>query len=105
MQPDQQQLTELVRQIVEAVHPLRLVLFGSAARGDMRADSDLDLLVVVPEGTHRRHTAQFLYRHLRGVTVPFELIVATPSDLERYGRNPSLIYRAALEEGQALYAA
>lgn len=34
MPPDQAQLDEQVRRMVEAVHPLRLVLFGSAARGE-----------------------------------------------------------------------
>ena len=52
---------ELVQQIVEAVQPLRFVLFGSAARGEMEPESDIDLLVVMPEGTHRRRTAQHLF--------------------------------------------
>ncbi len=40
----------LVRHIVEAVRPRRIVLFGSAARGQMGPESDLDLLVVMPDG-------------------------------------------------------
>ena len=36
MNPDPAILDELVRRIVESVHPLRIVLFGSAVRGDMR---------------------------------------------------------------------
>ncbi len=99
------QLQGLVRRIVEAVHPLRIVLFGSAATGASGPDSDVDLLVVMPEGTHRRHTAQYLYRTIRGVTIPFDLIVATPSDLEKHRDNPGLIYRTILEEGKTLYAA
>jgi hypothetical protein len=34
-----------------------------------------------------------------------EIVVATPEDLERYGRSVGLIYRSALEEGRELYAA
>ncbi|MDZ7344786.1 MAG: hypothetical protein ONA90_09785 [candidate division KSB1 bacterium] len=33
LQPDEQKLQELVQRIVDAVHPLRIILFGSAARG------------------------------------------------------------------------
>ena len=98
-------LPELVQQIVEAVQPLRIVLFGSAARGEMEPLSDIDLLVVMPEGTHRRRTAQHLYRTISGVKAPFDLVVATSGDLERYRDNIGLVYRAIDEEGRVIYAA
>ena len=59
------EIDRLVSLIVAEVHPLRVVLFGSAARGGMTADSDIDLLVVVPDGTHRLHTMQQLYGRIR----------------------------------------
>ncbi len=105
MPPDTQKLGNLVNAIVATVHPLRVVLFGSAARGDAGPDSDVDLLVVMPDGTHRRHTAQALYRQIRGIGLPFDLIVATRSDLERHGNDPGLIYATILREGKILYAA
>ncbi len=105
MQAAQDRLEELVRRIVETVHPLRIILFGSAASGRTGPDSDVDLLVVMPEGTHRRHTAQHLYRVIRGVGLPFDLIVATPSDLEKHRHNPGLIYRTILDEGKTVYGA
>ena len=46
MYPDPQAINELVRRIVEAVHPQRVILFGSAARGEMGPNSDLDVLVM-----------------------------------------------------------
>jgi len=98
-------IPELVQQIVGAVRPLRIVLFGSAARGDLQPLSDIDLLVVMPEGTHRRRTAQHLYRTISGAKVPFDLVVATPGDLERHRDNIGLIYRAIAEEGRIIYAA
>ena len=104
MQPDPRALDELVRQIVAAVHPLQIILFGSAARGELTTGSDYDLLVVMPDGTHRRHTAQLLYRCIDGVVVPFDLIVATPSDLDKHRNNPGLIYHTVLQEGKTVYA-
>ena len=57
-------VARVVRRVVEEVAPLRVVLFGSRARGTARPDSDVDLLVVVPDGTERRATAKRLYRRL-----------------------------------------
>jgi predicted nucleotidyltransferase len=101
----QEQLEELTRRIVDAVHPLRIILFGSAARGESEPDSDVDVLVVMPDGTHRRRTAQYLHTRLFGIPFGVDILVATPSDLRRHRRNPGLIYRTILEEGRELYAA
>ena len=43
---DQSILDDIIRRIVEVAHPERIVLFGSAARGDMNRHSDVDLFVV-----------------------------------------------------------
>jgi predicted nucleotidyltransferase len=100
-----QRLTTLVDRIVDAVNPLRIVLFGSAARGQMGPDSDVDVLVVMPDGTHRRRAAQYIHTRLFGIPFAVDVVVATPSDLSRHRDNPGLVYREALEEGRDLYAA
>ena len=43
-------IEEIVRRVSGAVHPLRVILFGSAARGEMGPASDVDLLIVMPDG-------------------------------------------------------
>lgn len=103
MKTNQKAIDELVRRIVEIVHPLRIILFGSAARGEMGAESDIDFLVVMPSGTHRRRTAQLLYREARGIGVPFDIIVATPEDLTKHKDNFGLIYWRVLKEGRDVY--
>lgn len=105
MRPDPKVLDEVVRRIVTAVNPLRIVLFGSGARGDMRAGSDIDILVVVPNGLRRRRIALDLYPVLTGVGIGVDIVVATPDDLERYANLPGLVYREAIKEGKVLYAA
>ena len=105
MQPTPEQLNELVHRIVTTVHPLRVILFGSAARGEMGVDSDIDVLVVMPDGTHRRHTAELLHRQFFGIPYGIDVVVATPSDLEKYRHSIGLIYHTILEEGHELYAA
>ncbi|MBM3146744.1 MAG: nucleotidyltransferase domain-containing protein [Actinobacteria bacterium] len=98
-------LDEVVRRIADQVHPRRVILFGSAARGQQHRDSDFDLLVVMPDGTHRRRTAQYLYAHLGSDRPPVDLVVATETDIELHGDTPGYIYRAALREGKELHAA
>ncbi len=98
-------LSELTRRIVESVHPLRIILFGSAARGDMGPSSDLDVLVVMPDGVHRRRTAQRLYRDLSGLGIAKDIVVVTETDLREFGDEPSLVLKPALEEGKELYHA
>jgi len=105
MQPTSEQLNELVQRIVATVHPLRIILFGSAVRGDMGADSDIDVLVVMPDGTHRRHTAELLHRQFFGIPYGIDVVVATPADLDKYRHSVGMIYRTILEEGRELYAA
>jgi predicted nucleotidyltransferase len=61
----------LVAVIVALAEPRRIILLGSAARGTSGPDGDIDLLVVVRDGTHRRRTVRMLYRCIEDVTVPF----------------------------------
>jgi predicted nucleotidyltransferase len=103
--PDRHLLDEVVKRTVAAAHPVRIILFGSAARGTMGPDSDLDLLVVVRDGVHRRRTAQAIYKSLGGIGFPKDVIVVTESDVRDYGRNPSLVICPALVQGREIYHA
>ena len=102
--PGEDVLGEIVQRIVDTAHPRRIILFGSAVRGTMGPASDIDLLVVMPDGTHRRHAATQIYKSLRGIGVPKDVVVVTESDVAEYDHNPSLILKPALEEGRELYA-
>jgi predicted nucleotidyltransferase len=98
-------IESLVQKIVDAVHPLKIILFGSYSRDNVNPESDIDVLVVMPEGVHCRRTAQLLYRQIRGLGVPFDVLVSTPSTLEKHKDNIGLIYRTVLKEGKEIYAA
>ena len=96
---------DVVRLIVDAVKPVRIILFGSAARGQMNENSDLDLLIVMPDGTHRRNTARLAYRALAELDLPKDVIVVTEDDVRKYGDEPSLVICPALREGREIYRA
>ena len=102
---DQATLDQLVARIVETAHPRRIVLFGSAARGQMGPHSDVDLLVIMPDGVHRRRTSQGLYMALAGLGVAKDIVVVTESDVRDLGDNPSLVLYPALREGREIYRA
>ena len=99
-------LQDVVRRIVEVAAPEKIILFGSAARGEMTRDSDLDFLVVAVTA-HPRETAAQIRRRLLDVAVgiPKDVIVVTPEELERHKDTIGYIYRPALREGRVLYAA
>jgi uncharacterized protein len=98
-------IDELVQRIVEEVHPIRVILFGSAVKGNVGQNSDIDLLVVMPQGVHRRRIAQLLYQKITHLGVPFDILVATPDDLQKHKDKIGLIYRTILREGKEVYAA
>jgi predicted nucleotidyltransferase len=75
-------LADIVRRIVDVARPDRIILFGSAARGEMGPDSDIDLLVVKSSVEHRRRLAQDIYMNLSGVGAGVDVIVVTPEDIE-----------------------
>ena len=96
-------LDEIIRRIVEVAQPDRIILFGSAARGQMGPDSDLDFLVVKAGVAHRRRLAQQVYLGLFGIPVPVDVIVVSPQDIEAYGDKVGTIIAPALREGKVVY--
>jgi predicted nucleotidyltransferase len=103
--PRQDIIDEVIRRVSKIVHPRRIVLFGSAVRGQMGPDSDLDLLVIVRGPVHRRTLAQEIYRNLHGIPLPVDIVVATEQDIERCGDSVGTILRPALREGEVIYEA
>jgi len=96
-------LAEIVRRIVEVAQPERIVLFGSAARGEMGPDSDIDLLIIKAGVERRRELVTAIHAALRRLGEAFDVMVTTPEEIELYGQSPALIFRDALREGRTLY--
>ncbi|MFN8473667.1 MAG: nucleotidyltransferase domain-containing protein [Anaerolineae bacterium] len=90
--------------IVAQFAPLRVILFGSRARGEARPDSDIDLLVVLPHVKDRRETTIAIRRALADLPVCKDIIVTTPEEIEQRGDLVGSILRPALREGRVLYA-
>ena len=96
-------LDEIVRRIVKVADPDKIILFGSAARGETGPNSDLDLLIIKSGPVHRRRLSQAIYMNLFGVGRAVDVIVATPDDIERYGNTHALVLKPALQDGKVIY--
>jgi len=102
MAPDPELLKDVVRRIVEAVAPEKIILFGSAARGEMNRHSDLDLLVVKAGGNPLDLMGD-IYDHLAGVGAAVDAVVVSPETLSRYRDCHFLVYETALREGTVVH--
>src|ERR1700726_1914002 len=79
-----QVLADVIRRIVEVAQPDKIILFGSAARGEMGPNSDLDLLVIKGGRFHRGRVTTEIYRRLAGADAAVDVVVVTPEEMERY---------------------
>ena len=93
----------MVDRIVQQFDPLRVVLFGSHARGDATAESDVDLLVVLREMSDKRRAAIEIRRALGDLPVAKDIVVTTPDEIARRGDLVGSVLRPALREGRTLY--
>lgn len=93
-----------VRILSEATHPARIVLFGSYARGDAGADSDLDFLVIEPRVEDRAREMVRLRRLLRPLRIPADVLVYSSEEVARWGGQPGTALYWALREGKDVHA-
>lgn len=96
---------EVVERIVEEFDPLKIILFGSVARGEMGYDSDLDLLVVFEhvEWENKRRLAVDIRVAVADVPVPIDIVVTDVGEISRRGHLVGPVLRPALREGKTLY--
>ncbi|MGO8815461.1 MAG: nucleotidyltransferase domain-containing protein [Terriglobia bacterium] len=96
-------IRDVIRRIVQAVQPDKIILFGSRARGNARPDSDIDLLVIQDSKVpgYRRDAA--LYLALAGLNAPVDLITYTPEEVRDWSAAPQAFITTAIREGKVVY--
>ncbi len=90
------------RQIVEQFRPEKIVLFGSYAYGQPHADSDVDMLIVMPASNEINQGIRI--RRTLEAPFPLDLIVRTPHKLRRRLEEGNWFLREVMEKGKTLYA-
>jgi len=96
-------LDDVVHRVVAAADPERIMMFGSAARGAMRPDSDLDLLVIKAGRYEYHRVISDIYKSVAGAGIPVEIVLITPEQAERYKDSFCLVIHPALKEGKVIY--
>jgi len=91
-----------VKQIVAHFHPQRVILFGSYAYGKPTADSDVDLLVVMPHEGHPAVQAAEIRTRVRA-GFPMDLVVRSPKEIKRRLAMGDFFVREIMDRGQPLY--
>jgi predicted nucleotidyltransferase len=100
---DEAVLSEIVRRLVEAIDPDKIILFGSRARGDCHVQSDVDLLIVKPsEKPHHRRAGE-AYGALSGIGVPTDILWFTEEEIEQWSEVKYHVATRARREGRVLY--
>jgi excisionase family DNA binding protein len=100
------ELRRVVDAIATSIHPEAVILFGSRARGDARAESDFDLAILAPDGVARRRVAMRAYESLADVpdrSVAVDIVVLTPSTIATERDLAGSIVGAVAREGVVLY--
>jgi predicted nucleotidyltransferase len=82
--------------------PARVILFGSYARGEPDADSDIDFLVVQQDGFSRSREIVRLQETLSPLRIPAEVLVVSHEEAAQPERAGDAV-RDALAEGVVLY--
>lgn len=93
----------ILDRIVAGFAPLKVILFGSRARGGAHPDSDVDLLVVLPQAPDPRRSAVEIRRALKDVPVSKDVLVTTPEEIRRRGGIVGTLLHAALRDGRVVF--
>jgi predicted nucleotidyltransferase len=95
----------LTKLLVEAANPARIILFGSHARGEASADSDIDIMVVETDVHDRFKEMVRLNRVLDSLGVSVDLLVVSKEKFDYWRDTPGNVYFEAAAEGRTLYEA
>jgi len=96
-------LDEIVRRIVAVIHPEKIILFGSRARGQARPTSDIDLLVIANSEEPRERRSPPLYGALSDIMIDMDILVYTPEEVYDWSQVRQAFSTTAIREGRVLY--
>jgi predicted nucleotidyltransferase len=105
MNIDESLVKEIVRRILTIAQPDKIILFGSAATGQMTPDSDIDLLVVMHDPGDRRKESVRIREGIGDLGYPFDIILISTDWFEASKDVIGGIAYPANKYGKVIYAA
>ncbi len=96
-------IQKIIKQIVDAVHPKKIVLFGSHAYGHPTPDSDLDLLIVMESKKRPVERAVEVSKSIRFYPIPMDIMVRTPAEIRNRIQLGDSFFREVMERGKVIY--
>ena len=104
---DESLLQSMVDSIIDEVHPEEVILFGSRATGTDGRESDVDLLVVLPDSEelrrHRRRLTGRVYRRLASYPVAKDILIYSRAEFDHWRHVPGHVVATGLRDGRRLY--
>ena len=94
-------IRRFARQVAEGFRPDKIILFGSYAYGTPHADSDVDLLVIMP--ARNQHDQAVRIRWEVPAPFPMDLLVRTPKNMKWRLEDGDLFHTQIVTEGKVLY--
>jgi len=99
-----QRIREFSRRLAAEFRPQRIILFGSYASGRPTADSDVDLLIIMPfEGKAAAKSVEMRLKLRPGF--PLDLLVRTPEMVRSRLEIGDGFMKHILDKGKVLYEA
>ena len=102
---DEQVLQQVVKRIVAASKPSRVIVFGSYGRDNADEDSDLDIMVIKPEVANKGAEMARLHQVVGDVGTGVDVLVYSDEEFERRSRVPGTVLYWARKEGRPVYEA
>jgi predicted nucleotidyltransferase len=102
-----QMIDAVVRALAAELAPDKIILFGSSARGNAHRDSDVDLLVILPEVADGHAEMRRAYQVLGKVSPrpPVDVLVFSRNDVQEWGNVVGHVINEALVDGKVAYDA
>ncbi len=103
----QEEAVQIIREELEkqGLNPVKIILFGSRARGDFNSDSDWDFLVVVDKDINRNKKRDIILqikRRLASLRIPNDIVINSFEQMQEKANDVGYITYYALKEGVEL---
>lgn len=100
-------LKQMVDVIVDEIHPEKIILFGSHAKGEAHSGSDIDFLIIddkpfTQERSRRKEMAR-IWKALREFMLPVDLLLYSQNEVEERKKSINHVTSHALKEGKIVY--